>query len=265
MATVGLKAKSGSYQVNTVDSIPATGNAVDGIPAKERRGSQLAFANLGLLEEATGANRQVLRGIAGVVNPGELVAIMGPSGAGKTTLLNILSYRLKGPSVEGIVLLDGIPLTSSSARQICRVQQEDILLPSTTVREAILYSALLRLPYSIPRREKEEIVRSLVSELHLDTCVNTYVGDEHMRGVSGGEKKRVSIGVELVTDPHMIYLDEPTSGLDAATASDVVGVLRELADKGRTIVCTIHQPRHDVFMRFDKVLMLCGGQQMYYG
>ncbi|KAG2499529.1 hypothetical protein HYH03_002475 [Edaphochlamys debaryana] len=195
---------------------------------------------------------------------------MGPSGAGKSTLLDELACNNnnRGASSEGSVLVDGQPRSARSFRALsCYVQQTDALLSSGTVREVLLTSALLRLPYSIPLSQKREVVEETIRELDLVSCADTMIGDESvgLKGISGGQKRRVSVGVELVKDPRVLFLDEPSSGLDSEAALGVMSALSRLARRGRTVVATIHQPNSMILDTFDDFILLAGGRTAYGG
>ncbi|XWS73578.1 hypothetical protein CRYUN_Cryun02cG0141100 [Craigia yunnanensis] len=145
------------------------------------------------------------------------------------------------------------------------VTHEDILLGTLTVRETITYSAHLRLPSSMTRKDIEGIVEGTIMEMGLQECADRLIGNWHLRGVSGGEKKRLSIALEILTRPHLLFLDEPTSGLDSASASFVVQTLRNVGRDGRTVISSIHQPSSEVFSLFDDLFLLSGGEQVYFG
>eukprot|EP00741_Cyanophora_paradoxa_P023112 tig00021537_g22322.t1 len=210
---------------------------------------------------------QVLHGVSGVVRAGELCAILGGSGSGKTTLLNYLSSRLPSTaSGTGDVLVNGAPYSRSEMkRTVGYVLQDDYLLPYLNVRECLEFSALLRLPASMSRAEKLARADAVIGELGLRGCAGTKIGGPLVRGVSGGERRRVSIGVVLLQNPSVLYLDEPTSGLDATTALRTVECLHRLARAGRTVLATIHQPRYDVWALVDVAAVLSRGRQVYFG
>lgn len=222
-----------------------------------------------------GRRKWLLRGIKARAQPGRLLAILGPSGSGKTTLLNVMAGRVEHGSsmglltrlgVEGGVLYNDIALAPQEARQVVGyVLQHDHLLPHLTVRETLRYAGYLRLPPSLTRQRKLQIVEEVIMELGLKDCANRRVGGDGAHGISGGERRRVSIGIQMLTDPGVLFLDEPTSGLDSYTANKLVSTLADLAHQGRTIVCTIHQPRSDIFQLFDDVMLLSKGHQVYYG
>ncbi|KAJ4901149.1 ABC transporter G family member 21 [Raphanus sativus] len=209
-------------------------------------------------------NRFVLNGVSGIVKPGELLAMLGPSGSGKTTLVTALAGRLHG-KLSGTVTYNGEQFTSSVKRKTGFVTQEDVLYPHLTVMETLTYTALLRLPKELTRKEKIEQAETVVSDLGLTRCSNSVIGGGLVRGISGGERKRVSIGQEMLVNPSLLLLDEPTSGLDSTTAARIVATLRTLARGGRTVVTTIHQPSSRLYRMFDKVLVLSEGSPIYSG
>lgn len=212
-----------------------------------------------------GETQTVLDNLTGYAEPGHFTAIMGPSGSGKSTLLDTLAGRLATNTTQtGTVLLNG------RKRKLCYgaaayVTQEDNLIGTLTVRETITYSAKLRLPDKMPLSEKIAIVESVMDEMGLQDCADTPVGNWHMRGISGGEKRRVSIAMEILMRPRLLFLDEPTSGLDSASAFFVTQTIRNLAMDGRTVIASIHQPSSEVFELFDKLYLLSGGRTIYFG
>lgn len=187
---------------------------------------------------------------------------MGPSGSGKTSLLNILANRVDKSGGE--ITLNGSPMSKRFKSISAYVQQDDILNGNLTVYEALLFTALLRVSGTLT--EKRKRVNDVLEELGLVHCKNTKIGIPGIsKGISGGERKRVSIGVELLTSPSVLFLDEPTSGLDAKTALSLMDTILRLAKQNRTIVCTIHQPRSDIYKKFDKLLLLAEGKVAYFG
>ncbi|KAK6931439.1 ABC transporter-like, ATP-binding domain [Dillenia turbinata] len=208
--------------------------------------------------------RTVLNGVSGIVRPGELLAMLGPSGSGKTTLLTALAGRLPG-KISGSITYNGQPFTSSMKRKTGLVTQDDVLYPHLTVLETLTYAALLRLPDKLTREEKVEQAELIIMELGLTRCRNSVVGGPLFRGISGGERKRVSIGQEMLVNPSLLLLDEPTSGLDSTTTQRIVATLRTLARGGRTVVTTIHQPSSRLYRMFDKVVVLSDGCPIYSG
>lgn len=145
------------------------------------------------------------------------------------------------------------------------VTQEDIFMGSLTVRETLTYSAHLRLPSSMTKEEKIEVVEETLSKMGLQDCAETYIGNWHLRGISNGEKRRLSICIEILTQPHVLLLDEPTSGLDSASSFFVIWALRNIACDGRIVICSIHQPSSDVYNLFNDLLLIAGGETVYFG
>ncbi|XWS64378.1 hypothetical protein CRYUN_Cryun06bG0181100 [Craigia yunnanensis] len=208
--------------------------------------------------------RSVLNGVSGVVRPGELLAMLGPSGSGKTTLLTALGGRLTG-KMSGTITYNGRPFSSSMKRKTGFVAQDDVLYPHLTVLETLTYAAFLKLPKELTGEEKIEQAELIIVELGLTRCRNNVVGGPLLRGVSGGERKRVSIGLEMLVNPSLLLLDEPTSGLDSTTAQRIMATLCRLARGGRTVITTIHQPSSWLYRMFDKVLVLSEGYLIYCG
>ncbi|KAK9760467.1 hypothetical protein K7432_015470 [Basidiobolus ranarum] len=210
----------------------------------------------------------ILSGISGCALKGQVLAIMGPSGTGKTTLVDILGGKQKSGKVCGSLLVDGRPMSTTEMRQLVGfVDQEFVLAPELTVFESLMFSACLRLPECIPYEEKLARVETLIQKLGLEKVRDRRVGSVATRSLSGGEKRRVAIGLELVSEPAILILDEPLSGLDSFSASMVIDILHELA-KGpnkTTVILTIHQPRSDIFQMFDSTLILAKGTTLYFG
>ncbi|GBG79617.1 hypothetical protein CBR_g29766 [Chara braunii] len=218
----------------------------------QHRGVSLSFRNLSYKIFIGGyknkAEKAILKNLRGYIPPSTFVAIMGPTGCGKTSLLNVLGGRvLKGGRIEGEVLVNGESRDSSFKRISAYVMQDDVLYHTLSVRETLIVAAKLRLPSSMPLSEKLRLVDSIITELSLNKAANTWIGNDLVRGVSGGERKRTNIAVELLSDPSLLFLDEPTSGLDSFQALNVMSTLKSLASSGRTVVCTIHQPRSSIF------------------
>lgn len=211
----------------------------------------------------------ILQNVSGTIEQGKLTAIMGQSGSGKTTLLNTLSGRLKTNSsckVSGKVFLNGQLCPRKLIRRVSGyVMQEDVMLGTSTPREAILFSSIMRLQESISLQQKKELTQKILDDLGLERCADTVCGTMFKRGLSGGEKKRVSIGVELVTNPTLLFLDEPSTGLDSSTALVIMRLLKTMTNKGRTVVCTVHSPSASIFRLFDKLLLLHSGRTIFSG
>lgn len=213
--------------------------------------------------------KQILSGIQGVAHPGELMAVMGASGAGKTTFLDILARKNKRGQVSGNFYVNGEKVSDTEYKNVIGfVDQEDTMLPTLTVHETILTSALLRLPRDMSRGAKEQRVFEVEKQLGIYHIRDSLIGSEEGkgRGISGGEKRRVGIACELVTSPSILFLDEPTSGLDAYNAFNVVECLVTLAKTyKRTVIFTIHQPRSNIVALFDRLVLLAQGQTVYSG
>ncbi|MCJ1398732.1 hypothetical protein MMC11_001933 [Xylographa trunciseda] len=219
------------------------------------------------------AKISILKSINATFEPGTLNVIMGPSGSGKTSLLNLMAARLYSNfttryQVGGTMMYGGsIPsedVIRSVASYVC--QDDDALLATLTVRETLHFAAGLRLPTWMSKAEKKRRAEEVLVKLGLRDCANNLVGNDMIKGISGGEKRRVTIAIQVLTDPRILLLDEPTSGLDAFTASSIVEVLRGLAEEGRTLVLTIHQSRSDLWHHFGNVLLLArAGYPVYAG
>jgi len=201
--------------------------------------------------------------ISGTVKPGQFCAILGQSGAGKTTLLNYLSNKdpSKNLSKKGEVLVNGESRAKINfSRYVGYVQQHDVLYQTLTVKECLEFAARMKLP---PKIDYNARVTQILESLKLEKAANTQIGGPLVKGVSGGERKRTSIGVELITDPSLIFLDEPTTGLDSFTATSVIEILNALATTGRTVITTIHQPNSEMFALFDQLMLMACGKIIY--
>uniref|UniRef100_A0A1J3CRQ5 ABC transporter G family member 22 n=1 Tax=Noccaea caerulescens TaxID=107243 RepID=A0A1J3CRQ5_NOCCA len=210
-------------------------------------------------------DKEILNGISGSVSPGEVLALMGPSGSGKTTLLSLLGGRLSQSSTGGCVTYNDKPYSKYLKSKIGFVTQDDVLFPHLTVKETLTYAARLRLPKTLTREQKEQRALDVIHELGLERCQDTMIGGAFVRGVSGGERKRVSIGNEIIINPSLLLLDEPTSGLDSTTALRTIQMLLDIAEAGKTVITTIHQPSSRLFHRFDKLILLGRGNLLYFG
>ncbi|XP_056094373.1 ATP-binding cassette sub-family G member 8 isoform X1 [Rhinichthys klamathensis goyatoka] len=201
------------------------------------------------------------------VHSGQMLAVIGSSGCGKTSLLDIITCRDEGGSMKsGEILINGKPSTRSLVKKsIAHVRQDDRLLPHLTVRETLAFVAKLRLPAHFTQKQRDQRVDEVIAELRLRQCAHTRVGNEYVRGVSGGERRRVSIAVQLLWNPGILILDEPTSGLDSFTAHNLVITLYRLARGNRLVLLSVHQPRSDIFQLFDLVVLLSSGSAVYCG
>ncbi|XP_049807634.1 protein white-like [Schistocerca nitens] len=210
--------------------------------------------------------KHILKDVSGVARPGELLAILGASGAGKTTLLNALTFR--GPAVHsGQRALSGWPANAASLAALSAyVQQDDLFVGTLTVREHLVFQALVRMDRYIPYKQRMQRVDEVIQELALLKCQHTVIGiPGRIKGISGGEMKRLSFASEVLTDPPLMFCDEPTSGLDAYMALTTVAVLKDMARKGKAVVATIHQPSSELFALFDKLLLMAEGRVAFLG
>ncbi|KAJ5717004.1 hypothetical protein N7488_002650 [Penicillium malachiteum] len=213
-----------------------------------------------------GGERRLLDNVSGWVKPGTLTALMGVSGAGKTTLLDVLAKRVSIGVVTGDMLVNGKPLDTSFQRKTGYVQQQDLHLPTTTVREALRFSAMLRQPKSVSKKEKYEYVEDVIDMLGMQDFADAVVGAPG-EGLNVEQRKLLTIGVELAAKPALlIFLDEPTSGLDSQSSWAICSFLRKLAQHGQAVLSTIHQPSALLFQEFDRLLFLAkGGKTVYFG
>ncbi|GFQ08033.1 ABC transporter g family member 15 [Phtheirospermum japonicum] len=212
-----------------------------------------------------GPIKKLLHGLNGYAEPGRIMAIMGPSGSGKSTLLDSLAGRLS----KNVVMAGNILLNGKKQRLdygvVAYVTQEDVLLGTLTVRETLTYSAHLRLPTSMTKEEIKDIIEGTISEVGLQECADRQIGNWHLRGISGGERKRLSIALEILVRPRILFLDEPTTGLDSAASFFVIQAIKNLARDGRTVISSIHQPSSEVFALFDDLYLLSGGETVFFG
>ncbi|KAJ9399507.1 hypothetical protein DTO282F9_3619 [Paecilomyces variotii] len=231
-----------------------------------RNTSVFTWKNLTYTVKTPSGDRVLLDNVQGWVKPGMLGALMGSSGAGKTTLLDVLAQRKTDGTIHGSIMVDGRPLSVSFQRSAGYCEQLDVHEPFATVREALEFSALLRQPRHVPREEKLKYVDVIIDLLELHDLADTMIGKVGA-GLSVEQRKRVTIGVELVSKPSiLIFLDEPTSGLDGQAAYNTVRFLRKLADVGQAVLVTIHQPSAQLFAQFDTLLLLArGGKTVYFG
>ncbi|KAJ6370275.1 hypothetical protein OIU76_028531 [Salix suchowensis] len=213
-------------------------------------------------------SKSILQGLTGYAQPGELMAIMGPSGCGKSTLLDALAGRLSSNARQtGDILINGRKQRLAYGTS-AYVTQDDTLITTLTVKEAVYYSAQLQLPDSMSMAEKKERAEMTIREMGLQDAMNTRIGGWGSKGISGGQKRRVSICIEILTHPKLLFLDEPTSGLDSAASYYVMSRIARLDQKDgnrRTVISSIHQPSSDVFQLFDSLCLLCAGKVVYFG
>lgn len=227
-----------------------------------------SWQNLSYSVPVKGGTRTLLDNVQGYVKPGTMTALMGESGAGKTTLLNVLSQRVDIGVVTGDMLINGIVAKTDASfkRRTGYVQQQDLHLAESTVREALQFAARLRQPAHVPDAEKMEYVEKIINILGMEKYSEALVGQVG-RGLNVEQRKKLSIGVELVAKPSLLlFLDEPTSGLDSQSSWAILSFMKQLAHAGQSILCTIHQPSATLFEQFDRLLLLKrGGRMVYFG
>ncbi|KZV17493.1 pleiotropic drug resistance protein 1-like [Dorcoceras hygrometricum] len=216
---------------------------------------------------ASGERLVLLHGVSGAFRPGVLTALMGVSGAGKTTLMDVLAGRKTGGYIEGRIMISGHPKKQETFARISGYcEQNDIHSPCVTVYESLLFSAWLRLPSDVDSETRKMFIENVMELVELTQLREGLVGLPGVNGLSTEQRKRLTIAVELVANPSIIFMDEPTSGLDARAAAIVMRTVRNTVDTGRTVVCTIHQPSIDIFEAFDELfLMKRGGREVYVG
>lgn len=279
----GLVLKFWSAEIAMARARPSTSDASAG---KEKmaepapgdvRTITIRLDNLALDIEKRSLRKQwtktILKPLTAEFQPGSLNVIMGPSGSGKTSLLNSMAGRLKDDIAtkykqSGAMTYNGAEPSQDVVHSICSfvTQDDDALLASLTVRETLRYAAGLRLPKWMSKEQKIRRAEEILLKMGLKDCADNLIGNDLVKGISGGEKRRVTIAVQILTEPRILLLDEPLSGLDAFTALSIVDVLRGLSNEGRTLVVTIHQPRSDLFAHFGSILLLArGGHPIYSG
>jgi len=217
------------------------------------------------VQDGESTQKRILHSASASMPAGTLTAIIGGSGSGKTTMLNTMAERMTSGKITfgGSTLFNGMAGVHSI--RSAYVMQQDVLLPTLTVRETLRFSADLRLPPPTSEEQRRKIVEEVILELGLKDCADTRIGNHQHKGCSGGEKRRTSIGVQLLSNPSVLFLDEPTTGLDATSAFQLVRTLKGLAQKGRTIITTIHQPRSEIWGMFDHLVILTRGSPVYSG
>ncbi|XP_061350153.1 pleiotropic drug resistance protein 2-like isoform X1 [Gastrolobium bilobum] len=250
--------------------------------AKSKKGMVLPFRPLSLAfenvnyyidmtnemkKEGIADNRlQLLRDISGAFRPGILTALVGVSGAGKTTMMDVLAGRKTDGYIEGSISISGYPKNQATFARISGYcEQNDIHSPNLTVYESLLFSAYLRLTNEVDKETRKMFIEEVIELVELHPVRNFRVGLPGIDGLSTEQRKRLTIAVELVANPSIIFMDEPTTGLDARSAAVVMRTVRNTVDTGRTVVCTIHQPSIDIFEDFDELLLMKRGGQVIYG
>ncbi|KAL7929751.1 ABC-2 type transporter domain-containing protein [Trichoderma chlorosporum] len=235
-------------------------------PGIAKNETVFTFRNINYTIPYQKGEKKLLQDVQGFVRPGKLTALMGASGAGKTTLLNALAQRLRFGTINGEFLVDGRPLPKSFQRATGFAEQMDIHEPTSTVREALQFSALLRQPQEVSKAEKLAYCETIIDLLEMKDIAGATIG-KIGQGLNQEQRKRLTIGVELASKPELLmFLDEPTSGLDSGAAFNIVRFLRKLSDAGQAVLCTIHQPSAVLFEHFDELLLLkSGGRVVYHG
>ncbi|XP_077659606.1 broad substrate specificity ATP-binding cassette transporter ABCG2-like isoform X3 [Urocitellus parryii] len=256
--------------------IPMLQRNTDGLPGMSSRdlqtsteGAVLSFHHIyyrvkvksGFLPGQNKEELEILSDINGIMKPG-LNAILGPTGGGKSFLLDILAARKDPRGLSGEVLVNGAPRNANFPCESGYVVQDDVVMGTLTVRENLQFSAALRLPTTMTNQEKNERINKVIQNLGLSKVADVKVGTQF---ISGGERKRTSIAMELITDPPILFLDEPTTGLDSSTASTVLLLLKRISEQGRTIIFSIHQPQYSIFKLFDCLTLLASGRLIFHG
>ena len=232
---------------------------------------EVGFENIKLTLKQKGnkPDRTILDGsLKGKASPGRMLAIMGPSGSGKSSLIHAIAGRIeenKKITLSGDRYINHQKLSGDSMLPAAFIEQEVNFFPHMTVKETLDFRVELKLGSKLNKADRDDVVSNLIDMLGLQSSENTIVGNSKVRGLSGGERKRLSIACELISSPPVIILDEPTSGLDSYQAGQVTKSLRKLADSGKTIIAVIHQPSQNVFSMFDDLLLISEGNLMYYG
>lgn len=258
--------KNKADEENSYSSYDNNGDSSDDKVALQEQKGIFQWKNVCYDIKIKGEPRRLLDHVDGWVKPGTLTALMGASGAGKTTLLDVLADRVTMGVVTGDMFVNGKQRDNSFQRKTGYVQQQDVHLQTSTVREALEFSALLRQPSHISREDKLAYVDEVVKILEMESYQDAVVGVPG-EGLNVEQRKRLTIGVELVAKPELLlFLDEPTSGLDSQTAWSICSLMRKLANNGQAILCTIHQPSAILFQEFDRLLFLQrGGRTVYFG
>ena len=263
-ATANPASVDGGWPTPTSSSGIAAQNGSNDVVASQPQANTIELEDgSNIIPSSSSTRKTILHGVSGSASPGQVLAIMGPSGSGKTSILDILSGRSAYDS--GTITVDGELVTDrimkKMKKKVAYVKQSDLFFGHLTVRDQLTYTAFLRLPSIWSKQKKVSEVHRIIKLLRLSKCADTPI-----ERISGGEKKRVNIGSELLTDPSIVMLDEPTSGLDSTSAVALLHVLHSLAWKGgKTIITSIHQPSSAVFFAFDKLMLLADGNVVYFG
>ncbi|XP_069162070.1 protein white [Procambarus clarkii] len=265
----GLKFKRRSQTMEEID-LGEKGVVANGFdPAA---GVTYAWRNLNVFAPGKGFIKKspkthILKDVSGMCEGGQLLAIMGSSGAGKTTLLNVLTFRTTKLEVSGDIHINGKPVDMRTIAGVSAyVQQEDLFTGVFTVKEQLHFNAQLRIGKEVSQKDRLQRVKEVMKELGLNKCANTRIGiPGRIKGISGGEKKRLAFACEMITNPLLLLCDEPTSGLDSFMAQSVVGAMKRLTSLGKTVIATIHQPSSEVFALFDRLLVMAEGRVAFSG
>ena len=266
-----LKNQSKSYTWNTSPFVSFSYNPLTKEVDSKKLclGYEIVFSNLSYEVRSQDRNKKkplvVLDAVSGYANPGELLIVLGSSGSGKSTLLDILAHRKTIGKVCGHVLYDGHPVTKSMARHCAYVMQDNVHIGALNVKETLTFAAKLRMPGNSTYEERTNRVEEVIELLGLQDHADTIVGNHRKKGLSGGQIKRLTIGVEIMNSAHTIFLDEPTTGLDSTTSLEVLNVIRKLVQQNHTVISSMHQPSSAMFSLFDKIILLAEGRIVYFG
>ncbi|XP_077211685.1 pleiotropic drug resistance protein 1-like [Tasmannia lanceolata] len=282
-STTSEERENGSRRTNIAHGSTSTQTGGIADPSQNKKGMVLPFAPLSITfddvrysvdmpqemkSQGIPEDRlELLKGVSGAFRPGVLTALMGISGAGKTTLMDVLAGRKTGGYIEGNISISGYPKNQETFARISGYcEQNDIHSPNVTVYESLIYSAWLRLPPEVNSTTRKMFIEEVMYLVELSPLREALVGLPGVSGLSTEQRKRLTIAVELVANPSIIFMDEPTSGLDARAAAIVMRTVRNTVDTGRTVVCTIHQPSIDIFEAFDELFLLKrGGEEIFVG
>lgn len=251
-------------KVEDIDRSPQLSSLMKSREPKDFRFSSVNFS-------VDNGKKQILKDCWGTIPAGNVCAIMGPSGSGKSSLLNVLAGRSSSVPSAGINVSNKVFVGGEMVqpvefrRNIAYVMQDDALMGTATPREALKFSANLRLDAEFTETEVDTLVEEMLTSLGITDCADTMIGNAMIKGISGGQRKRTSVGVEVITNPHILFLDEPTSGLDSYAAYNLVQLLRSIAKTNCTVLCTIHQPSSEVFYLFDMAIFMLEGRILYQG